>query len=464
MSNPQPHAPTRANDDLVVLYADPRLAAFWTAYENPYPHIRKAHALAKSNLLRKRHFAAWEARARALLQLAGVWTVVAVDRLLLSSPAAAKFDLEHHRESMASDELKILHGLINETTPFPEALISAQTWLAAILIVACMGLSRLPDSFIKQRIELINCHELWNYAREQVGHAAAAHYARVADQRDLYTSAMLGGLYTPPTASAGQPEDPVANLDAFHDAFNKKIRNVRIAAMDERTLCHRYLRLLPIRELTPFARRELSRHSNAVVKLADLQERALMDVKNPGAGAAAGPPDSDSAKPTLEAELVSTAPPSDVLPALANRWILDPAEHLHMTFDSNDFIEYEPVVPVTIQLTVRYHERESIVMPSTIIGRGTVLLNSDKPGGRVRLNNVVHVPEVVYRRISLRRLLKLGYAYCLAKDDVGVYYPPLPSLGHEHEAQVVLAGEWVEGWPCAKVVEGTSTTSSLARK
>ncbi|KNE69862.1 hypothetical protein AMAG_20064 [Allomyces macrogynus ATCC 38327] len=233
--------------------------------------------------------------------------------------------------------------------------------------------------------------------------------------------------------------------------------------MDERTVCHRYLRLLPIRELAPFARRELSRRSNAVVKLTDLQKRALMDVKNPGAGAAAGPP--DSAKPALEAEPLLTAPVSDVLPALANRWILDPAEHLHMTFDSNDFIDYEPVVPVTIQLTVRYHERESIVMPSTIIGRGTVLLNSAGPGGRVRLNNVVHVPEVVYRRISLRRLLKLGYAYCLAKDEVGVYYPPLPSPGHEHEAQTVLAGEWVKGWPCANVVEeGAGATTSLVRK
>ncbi|KAJ3366540.1 hypothetical protein GGF31_008039 [Allomyces arbusculus] len=463
MSNPQRHASTRTDDDLAALYADARLAAFWAAYEDPDPHIRKAQALAKSNLLRKGHFAAWEARVRALLHLTGVWAVVAVDRHLLLSPATAQDErVEHHRERMASDELKILHGLINETTPFSEALISAQTWLAALLIVACMGLGRLPDSFIKQRIELINCHELWNYAREQVGLAAAAHYARVADQRDLYASATLGGLYTLPTASTGQPKDPVANLDTFHNAFNMKIRTVRLTAMDERTLCHRYLRLLPIRELAPFARRELSRRSNAVVKLADLQKRALMDVKNPGAGAAAGPP--GSAKPTPEAAPASSAPPPDVLPALASRWILDPAEHLHMTFDGNDFIDYEPVVPVTIQLTVRYHERESIVMPSTIIGRGTVLLNSARPGGRVRLNNVVHVPEVVYRRISLRRLLKLGYAYCLAKDEVGVYYPPLPSPGHENEAQIVLAGEWVEGWPCAKVVEeGTGAATSLAR-
>ncbi|KNE69859.1 AGC/YANK protein kinase [Allomyces macrogynus ATCC 38327] len=70
MSIPQPHAPTRADDDLAALYADPRLAAFWTAYEDPDPHFRKAHALAKISLLRNGHFAVWEARVRALLQLA----------------------------------------------------------------------------------------------------------------------------------------------------------------------------------------------------------------------------------------------------------------------------------------------------------------------------------------------------------------------------------------------------------
>ncbi|KNE73364.1 hypothetical protein AMAG_20751 [Allomyces macrogynus ATCC 38327] len=111
-SNAQPQAPTRrtdqdaasadqdaarTDDDLAALYADARLTAFWAAYEYPDPFIRQALALAKSTMFRNGHYGVWEARVRALLQLVGVWAVVAVDRRLLSSPMTATFELLHCR-------------------------------------------------------------------------------------------------------------------------------------------------------------------------------------------------------------------------------------------------------------------------------------------------------------------------------------------------------------------------------
>src|SRR6202789_33866 len=72
----------------------------------------------------------------------------------------------------------------------------------------------------------------------------------------------------------------------------------------------------------------------------------------------------------------------DSLSTTEAEWILDSGASRHFTFEINDFVEYEGIIPVAVQTATN---------TTSIIGKGTVILKIEN--GSVRIHPVYHIPD-----------------------------------------------------------------------
>ena len=82
---------------------------------------------------------------------------------------------------------------------------------------------------------------------------------------------------------------------------------------------------------------------------------------------------------------------------IETEWMLDSGASSHFTFNINDFVEYEPIEPVEIQMANSH---------TSMIGKGTVLFIMEEE--IIRIYPVFYIPDLNQRILSMGQFLQSG--------------------------------------------------------